>query len=49
MEIFLGGLSLHLKPPYTIVIGNFFSEIWETYYWNFFVKFGLKTPYDSQF
>ena len=32
-----------LKPPYTVVIGNFFLAIWETSHWNFFVKFGLKT------
>ena len=24
-----------LKPPYTIVIGNFFSSIWDTSHWNF--------------
>ena len=35
-----------LKPPYRIAIGNFFSAIWDTSHWNFFVKFGLKTPYD---
>ena len=32
-----------LKPPYRIVIGNFFSAIWDTSHWNFLVKFGLKT------
>ena len=31
-----------LKPPYRIVIGNFFSAIWDTSHWNFLVKFGLK-------
>ena len=35
-----------LKPPYSIVIGNFFSAIWDTSHWNLFVKFGLNTPYD---
>ena len=29
-----------------IGIGNFFSAIWDTSHWNFFVKFGLKTLYD---
>ena len=35
-----------LKPPYTIAIGNFFSAIWDTSHWNFFVKFCLKTAYN---
>ena len=35
-----------LKPPNSMVHGNFFSAIWETSHRNFFVKFGLKTPYD---
>ena len=35
-----------LKPPNSMVHGNFFSAIWDTSHWNFFVKFGLKTPYD---
>ena len=35
-----------LKPPNSITDGNFFSAIWDTSHWNFFVKFGLKTPYD---
>ena len=35
-----------LKPPNSMARGNFFLEIWDTSHWNFFVKFGLKTPYD---
>ena len=35
-----------LKPPNSRVHGNFFSAIWDTSHWNFFVKFRLKTPYD---
>ena len=35
-----------LKPPNSMARGNFFSAIWDTSHWNFFVKFGLKTPYD---
>ena len=35
-----------LKPPYTVAIGNFFSAIWDTSHWHFFVKFGLKTAWD---
>ena len=35
-----------LKPPYSMAHGNFFLAIWDTSHWNFFVKFGLKTPYD---
>ena len=35
-----------LKPHYSIVHGNLLSAIWDTFHWNFFVKFGLKTPYD---
>ena len=34
------------KPPNSMVIENFFSAIWDTSDWNFFVKFELKTPYD---
>ena len=30
---------------YTIAIGNFFSAIWDTTHWHFFVKFGLKTAW----
>ena len=40
---FLGGLSLHFKPPYRIMHGNFLWAVWDTSHWNFFVKFGLKT------
>ena len=32
-----------LKPPYTIVHGNFLSAIWGIFHWTSFVKFGLKT------
>ena len=32
-----------LKPPNSITTGNLLSAIWDTSYWNFFVKFGLKT------
>ena len=35
-----------LKPPYSIMIGNIFLAIWNTFHRNIFVKFGLKTPYD---
>ena len=35
-----------LKPPYTVAIGNFFSAIWDTFLWHYFVKFGLKTAWD---
>ena len=35
-----------LKPPNNLVIENFFLALWNTSHWNFFVKFGLKTPYD---
>ena len=35
-----------LKPPNSMARGNFFLAIWDTSHWNFFVKFGLKTPYD---
>ena len=35
-----------LKPPNSMACGNFFLAIWDTFHWNFFVKFGLKTPYD---
>ena len=35
-----------LKPPYRIMIGNFFWPIWDTSHWHFFVKFGLKTAWD---
>ena len=35
-----------LKPPYTVAHGNFFSAIWNTSHWHFFVKFGLKTAWD---
>ena len=34
-----------LKPPNSITDWNFFLAIWDTSHWNFFVKFGLKTPY----
>ena len=34
------------KPPNSIMHGNFFLAICDTSHWNFFVKFGLKTPYD---
>ena len=43
---FLGGLSLHLNHLIAWQRGNFFLAIWDTSHWNFFVKFGLKTPYD---
>ena len=33
-----------LKPPNSMVIGNFILAIWDTSHWNFFVKFGHKTP-----
>ena len=32
-----------LKPPNSITYGNLLSAIWDTFHWNFFVKFGLKT------
>ena len=35
-----------LKTPNSMARGNFFSAIWDISHWNFFVKFGLKTPYD---
>ena len=35
-----------LKPTNSMAHGNFFLAIWDTFHWNFFVKFGLKTPYD---
>ena len=35
-----------LKPPNSMAPRNFFLAIWDTSHWNFFVKFGLKTPYD---
>ena len=35
-----------LKPPNSMACRNFFLAIWDTSHWNFFVKFGLKTPYD---
>ena len=38
-----------LKPPNSMAIGNFFSAIWDTSHWKFFVKFGLKTPYDISY
>ena len=38
--------TLTLKPPNSMACGNFFLAIWDTSHWNFFVKFGLKTPYD---
>ena len=39
----LGGLSVTLIAWHT---GISFLAIWDTSHWNFFVKFGLKTPYD---
>ena len=35
-----------LKPPYSGVSEHSLLAIWDTSHWNFFVKFGLKTPYD---
>ena len=48
VNLFLGGLSLHLKkntlkPPYSIASECFLSAILDISHWNFFVKFGLKT------
>ena len=39
-------LKCKLKLPNSMAIENFFLVIWDTFHWNFFVKFGLKTPYD---
>ena len=51
-RLFLGGLSLHLnhlfkftlKPPIVRAIGNLQLAIWDTSFWNNFVKFGHRTP-----
>ena len=54
-QLNLNHLSLHraifrwfkfiLKPPNSITSGNLLSAIWDTFHWNFFVKFGLKTAW----
>ena len=44
--MFFRWFKFTLKPPNSMACGNFFSAIWDTSHWNFFVKFGLKTPYD---
>ena len=38
-----------LKPPYTIMHGNFLSTIWDTSHWTSFVKFRLKTAWDISY
>ena len=40
----LGGLSLHLKPPYSITHGKLRLAIWDTSFWTFWLKFGHKGP-----
>ena len=35
--------SVSLKPPSGVAIENFFSIIWDTSHWNFFLTFGHKT------
>ena len=32
-----------LKAPNSITHGNLLLAIWDTFHWNFVVKFGLKT------
>ena len=34
--MFLGGLSLHLKPPYSITHDKLQLATWDTSFWNFF-------------
>ena len=48
MSLFKTGLNAELYIHFvsSIVTGNLFSAIWDTSHWNFFVKFGYKTPYD---
>ena len=41
---FLGGLSLQLKPPYSIALDNLRLAIWDTSFWTFWLKFGHKGP-----
>ena len=43
-DTFLGGLSLHLKPPYSIARGKLRLAIWYTSFWTFWLKFGHKGP-----
>ena len=33
-----------LKPPIVVAIGNLQLAIWDTSFWNNFVKFGHRTP-----
>ena len=35
-----------LKPPNSMACWNCYLAFWDTFHWNIFVKFGLKTPYD---
>ena len=34
------------KPPYSIMCDKLWLAIWETSFWTFLVKFGLKGPWD---
>ena len=38
-----------LKPPYSGASERSLLAIWDTYHWNFFVKFGLRTAWDMSY